>query len=611
MTYSELLQSHTQRLQAFFVLMAFFIISIVPAGLVSANSASAVTYLQAQSDAPWVTLALAAAGESPDASYLQTFSGTTALDYTTPILALTSLGLDPRSYPDTDLVAALLSFHTDSQIGDTSTVNDDIFGILALLSAGESAGSAAITDAQAEILDSQNADGGWGFAIGGTSDTNMTAAAIVALKAVGIANSDTAITDAKDYLVAAQNPDGGFPYDPNSAWGTDSDASSDAWVLWAINSLGENPSDWAAESGNPLTHLLSLQHSDGYFEFQPQGGENGFTPTTTAHALLALVGAVLPTQIVEPAPQVTVDYRIEGATGQICTGSVATQTALSLIEDVADTCDFEYTITNTAYGPYLSQLNGDVAEGLFGWMYAVDYMAPSVGAADYDLEAGDQVLWYFAEFGDQLTRISLDESEIDSGDEATVIIEYYDGDSWEPLDGATVHAGTKTEISDSDGEATFDLSDGSYQIWGEKDGFVRSSRLLLTVGELVENDISLSVTIGGSGVDPEEESSSTIAFIVDVDNLNFGELDPGDDHTEDVEVTNQGSVDIQLGATVGGDDVFRNYLELDSTPWRSFSTEIDSGGSDDVSVGLDIPSDYRGTGAKSGTLIFWATAAQD
>jgi hypothetical protein len=282
-----------------------------------------------------------------------------------------------------------------------------------------------------------------------------------------------------------------------------------------------------------------------------------------------------------------------------------------LIQDIADVCDFDYTITDTAYGPYLSELDGDVADGLFGWMYAVDYMAPNVGAADYGLEAGDEVLWYFAEFGDQLTRISLDESEIDSGNEAVTTIEYYDGDSWEPLDGATVHAGAETGVSDSDGEARFDLSDGSYQIWGEKDGFVRSSRSLLTVGELVENDISLAVTIGGGGVDPDEESSSTIAFSVDVENLNFGELDPGDDHAEDVELTNQGSVDIQLGATVGGDDVFRNYLELDSNPWRSFGTEIDSGDSDDVSVGLDIPSDYRGAGAKSGTLIFWATAAQD
>ena len=202
-----------------FAVLGFFIISLFLMGSGIGANADTVSYLQSHSDNAWASMALVAAGEPVDVSYLQDFSGSGAIDYAAPILALTAAGEDPRTYPNTNLVEALLSFHSGSQIGDSGLVNDDIFSLLALVSAGVSESDPAAIDAKNFILSNQNSDGGWGYSTGSGSDTNTTAAAIMALRAVGVSVGNSVLTDAKSYLQSAQNDDGGFPYDPVSPWG--------------------------------------------------------------------------------------------------------------------------------------------------------------------------------------------------------------------------------------------------------------------------------------------------------------------------------------------------------------------------------------------------------
>ena len=187
-----------------------------------------------------------------------------------------------------------MGFATDVQLGDPSLLNDDIWGVLALLSAGVPASDSVIQNSQAFLLKNQNADGGWAWDVGGVSDTNDTAAAIMALLEFGMTKSDNAIQLARQYLKEAQNLDGGFPYDPKSPFGTDSDANSDSWVMMAVQKLGENTEEWTKSPENPVEHLLSLQDEDGGFWWVTPGTSEWNNKGATADAVVALSGKSFP-----------------------------------------------------------------------------------------------------------------------------------------------------------------------------------------------------------------------------------------------------------------------------------------------------------------------------
>jgi peptidoglycan hydrolase-like protein with peptidoglycan-binding domain len=284
-------------------LRAFLIVAICSTPFLGASqayaaAADAVPYLQSHEQSPWAVMALSALGNAPDTSFLQSATGTKAIDLEAPILALTAAHQDPRTYPASDLVQGLESFYSGGQIGDPATLNDDLFGVLALVSAGISPQDTVVAGTSAFIKAHQNQDGGWPFMVGDTSDTNDTAAAIMALVAAGTSSGDASIVQGLAYLHGAQNIDGGFPYDPKSQWGTASDADSDAYVMLALAASGVDQSSWAAASGTPMADLLSYQTPAGSFEWQHGTGGNILS---TSDAVLALSGKTLPVAIL-PAP---------------------------------------------------------------------------------------------------------------------------------------------------------------------------------------------------------------------------------------------------------------------------------------------------------------------
>ena len=116
-------------------------------------------------------------------------------------------------------------------------------------------------------------DTGWNYGNAADQhqgDTNTTALALQALNAAGDHTQDAG---ALDFLHNQQNPDGGFPLEKPSAFGTASDADSDALALEALASTGESLSSWTVGGNTPLSNLLSMQ--DG-----STGGFSGIAPDT-------------------------------------------------------------------------------------------------------------------------------------------------------------------------------------------------------------------------------------------------------------------------------------------------------------------------------------------
>jgi hypothetical protein len=478
-------------------------------------------------------MALVAAGKTADVDYLKSAAYTKTTDYEAAILALAAAGKNPGTFPDTDFVAALKTFHTDGQIGYATILNDDIFGVLALIAAGEPASDTVVQDAKNFILSNQNSgDGGWSFAVGGGSDTNMTAMAIMALLEAGVSKTDSHITNAVNYLKSAQNNDGGFSYDPQSPYGTSSDASSDAWVISVIYKLGENPANWTKSGNNPISHLLSLQVQQGYFD--DGFGDSQFTAISTSYAVIALSGKYYPVGVSSVPSVPNVDYKIEGSAGVLCEGRVNAPDPLELVKLIAPSCGFTYYIQETSYGPYLNRIGNDVATGTTGWLYAVDFVTPNVGAADYDLQNSDYVIWHFGDF------------------------------DWQPA-----------------GAAELNLNVNILPIEG-------------SAGLPGENDsVSFSVNVSGGG-----------------NNLSFGDAAPGAVMSQTVTIANLGTNGLYIESVVNGDEVFKNYLNIDNVSWHDFGATLQSGGSKNAEVKLAIPSSYSNPGTKSGKLIFWVKSEQ-
>ncbi len=537
---------------------------------------------------------------------LKTIDTSSAIAMEAPMLAIAATGNDPRTFTGIDLVAKLNTFHTNGQIGDPALLNDDIFGILALIAAGEPLDDPAIQDAKTTLLNAQQENGSWG-------DTNTTAAAIQALIAAGVAPSQEPISRALLWLKDTQNEDGGFPYswpaNPYTGEQDPSDSSSSAWVAHAIKKAGEDPasSAWEKNGKDALDHLLALQQSNGSFAHSSTfTDETSFTPISTAYAVIALAGKSLP--VASFAPQhTTVSYRIEGSRDPVCTGTAALgpqrTNALDIIPAAASACGFTYEIAQTSYGPYLKTINSDTAQGRKGWLYRVNWALPNVGAADYTLTPDDEVLWYYGEYEQSPLRLSASATHLDSGQTAQVTIQQFNNNSWNPST-ATVYGGSEPIVANAQGEAAIALSDGVWTIWAEADSAIRSNRVALTIGDGNAVGLLVNVTPAPGGGNTGGE---TLGFTVEPSLLDFGNVPQGRAADRTLILRNTGDAPLSFTSAVRGDELFVDNLRLSGSSWRSFDTSLNAQSTQTVEVALSVPSGSE-TGVAQGILVFWGQA---
>ncbi|MBI3291126.1 DUF4430 domain-containing protein [Candidatus Falkowbacteria bacterium] len=575
--------------------------------LVTAGNSEAVDYLKSQTQDAWSVMALASAGEENiSLSHLASVSGNAATDYAKTVLALAAVNENPAIFGNVDYISQLKSFHQSGQIGSTSLINDDIWTILALASVGQ-IDSVPSQDAKNFIINNQNPDGGFSYAVGGASDSNDTAAAIMALVEAGLSPSDPIITGAVNYLKTVQNADGGFGYQS----GNDSDSGSDSWVISAINKLGQNPAGWDKDGNNPLGHLESLQDTDGGFWWVEPGTAEFNNKAMTAYALVALSGKSYPVGYYQQQQQAgTFHLRIEGSESTICDAYVTGPTALDLIKNGADVCGYAYNVTQESYGLYLRGINDEAAEGLAGWLYFVNSISPLVGAGDYVLAEGDEVLFYYGQWGFRPTRISADQTEIDPGQTINLTAEYFNGAQWLILPSANFKVNADNRAAGAGGQLALTIAEnGIYEVYVQMPEFVRSEKIRITVGDTVSQNVSLRVEINQGGDEGSGRvGGESIALIVDASQLDFGVLKPGETSDQTVTLTNGGTVSLDIGASVSGDAVFLAGITLDDENHGAYQTSLIPVESKPVEVSLTVPNSYLASGLKSGELIFWASS---
>jgi len=104
------------------------------------------------------------------------------------------------------------------------------------------------------------------------------------------------------------------------------------------------------------------------------------------------------------------------------------------------------------------------------------------------------------------------------------------------------------------------------------------------------SEINLNANILPGPGGGNDFQSDLISFSVNVsgggNSFNFGDVAPGGVKSQIVSITNQGQVGLYIESAVTGDEVFRNYLDIDNVSWRNFNANLQGGGNKSAEVKL-------------------------
>ena len=484
----------------------------------------------------WNVTAQVAIGDAPsnarDLCNLASNSSS-AIQLAGPILGLTAADIDPRTC-DVDLITVLKQKVSNNQIGDVEMISDDIFGGLALISAGEAVSSAAVQAAISTVKNNQSQNGSFGFQVGASNDVDITAAAIALLRAAG-QNTQTA----EAFIKNKQNEDGGFP-----AFGqSNSNIYSSSWVGAFVGGMG-----W---SNNGVTLQEYLDAAPGI--------------QSAAFRLIALSGKQIPIRTISPSvpPVVTpapspsssstpqprnVSFNLVSSNFPLCKGETAAATALEVAEKAASYCGVSIDIVDDSLGRYVRAIGGHEPAGTSGWMYSLNGTKPLVSAASQSVNAGDKVIWFYGSVTDSPPAFI----SVNTSSEATATV---------PLR-ATIQIpqSPTTEITQQPQPTAHQSTGGGRQ--------------------------EARININRSAV-------------------NFGSLQPGQSANSVMVVENSGEVELTIGATVQGDALFTQNIDVNSTYWADFTDTLLVQENKNVDVMLSVPGSYNQAGEHQGNITIW------
>ncbi|MFA4833220.1 MAG: hypothetical protein WC619_00025 [Patescibacteria group bacterium] len=331
---------------------------------------------------------------------------------------------------ETDVLVSHLSSVPE---GGFNPANDYAKTILALAAAGENPTTFGNLDYVAKLKSYYG-----GSQMGDASLVNDDIWSVLALASIYQVDSKEAVA-AKEFLLKNQNGNGGWGYNV----GEDSDSNDTAAAIMALIEAGIGKEELVIT--NAVSYLRTLQNDDGGFMNNPAWGTDSDSGSD-AWVISAL-------------------YKAGEVPASWTKGENTPITHLQSLQDDSD--------------------------GGFWWIAGVSEwnnksMTPYAVIA---LSGKSFPVGYY--HIPPPTKLTVDKSTLSSGESITITVEYFNGQSWLGLEGATVKGGDQDYITDSSGQVVAILPSGNYTLSAEKDGFVSS-------GE-VEIAVSAPVSTGGGG----------------------------------------------------------------------------------------------------------------
>lgn len=200
---------------------------------------------------------------------------TDASDIALTILAIKTVGQNPRDFKGRNLIEALRNRRGNGSFGDN--VNITAFSILAFRSAGST------KDAQYSLKwlnGAQNNDGGWGISKGSKSDADSSGTALMAI------TSGQAAGKAINYLRGIQKDSGGF------ASGSTVNSQSTGLVIQGLIAQGKGMNFLRSNGRSAGDFLISRQVADGSIWYSKSSDQTRVW--VTADGTTALAGSSLP-----------------------------------------------------------------------------------------------------------------------------------------------------------------------------------------------------------------------------------------------------------------------------------------------------------------------------
>ncbi len=184
-------------------------------------------------------------------------------------LALLALGENPYSFEGKNYIQPILDSFDGVQFGDALLVNDDIFALIPLLSAGYTEKDVLIEKDIAFVVSKQRTDGSW------EGSVDLTAAAVQALVPFKHREDVSfSLKKAADYLEHAQQSNGGF----RSVYTT-------SWAGGAMHALGAS---WVKDGKSISDYFARQQAADGAVLPDTDTKENRVW--ATSYAIPAVIG---------------------------------------------------------------------------------------------------------------------------------------------------------------------------------------------------------------------------------------------------------------------------------------------------------------------------------
>ncbi|PWW04760.1 prenyltransferase/squalene oxidase-like repeat protein [Paenibacillus cellulosilyticus] len=369
-------------------------------------------------DTEWQAVAIARAGlEVPD-SYLATLPSLAFVkeypeyalvtDYERIAIALSALRQDATDFDGVNIIANIYS----SDVMEAQGTNGLAFALIALDSGEYTTPSDAKWDRTKllqAILDRQKEDGG--FALGtGASDPDITAMTLTALAPyMDQADVTTAGERAVQWLSDSQQTNGGY-----LSYGVDS-SESVAQAIIALSSNGIDPTG-ATFTKNGITLLDKL-----FSFYQVDGGFSHAADSQAASDSMATVQAQQALTAYEMyvhgegrlyamgKPLQAASIQVEGPQGPIAEGTATGTNVLEALQSLLADQQIPITVTDSAYGKYVSAIN-NIAAGSYGgydgWMFDVyrdgQWSFPAVGMDAFELQKSDKVVVYYSGSDTQL-----------------------------------------------------------------------------------------------------------------------------------------------------------------------------------------------------------------
>lgn len=275
-----------------------------------------------------------------------------------------------------------------------------------------------------------------------------------------------------------------------------------------------------------------------------------------------------------------------------------------------------YKITDTSFGPYVEAIAGFTGSGTAGWMYAVNGTKPGMGAAEYVLQNGDEVIWFFDNFDASPPPFPGDPGGQTDGHSASnrvnLTAEIIAPRPPEPEASVSIQL-SKSEIKIGESVTlTWSSANASQVLSSSPDNWAQN-RLAGSLTLQPMQTTTYSLTVGGS---PQSSASVTVAvdrtpsvvFGVSVSSVDFGQIQPGQSSSlKNATLENSGGSKLEITATLlQNTELFRRGLKINSENFGNYRETLTPGENKNASLMLEVPSNYSTLGVQRDTLIFWA-----